>query len=557
MIADSLPSPQDEITSFTEYARCRLFSLWRQPTVRREVALVVGLLALLFAPALLTWWRRWTLPDSPQGYAVFVLPLALAWLWLVRYRIVLPEFDALNERFTENSVLRFLLEEEPEPARRRLWPFLLGALLTLFAYWTGEPAFTCTAFIALLAGLVVYRLGTQACRVVAFPLLLLLTMIPLPNMLFDMVFTRGQHVVFKMVTHLLQIFGLPADLAIEGNPLQLGSGTSAYQLYAAHTGVGFAEAGVFLLVTIWFLSLVAAPLRARLMALLFGFFWISALLVLRLTLLGWIGTQDGELAASLSGLTRWLLPVIGVAGQWFLLRLFKCRTLSEWVSPEREKAGDAGPVEVPLYPAPARYRTRLLGILGAVTALSLTAYAVTKTQAAAEPIPELPAQVETWKRSPARLPQGDAQRDHPPAAYSLYLSGEQVPVQVSVARATTLNAFRAPYRYLLGPDGMLIHGQEMSIPREGERLPVHQLMILQDRDDLLAAIHWTQFRGDEPILDPLDVPGTIADTLLTHRPLYVCDVWMALNRDVEFDKVKSQLIHFADRLDAQIRSGKP
>lgn len=556
MIADPIPPPQDEITTATEYARCRLFSLWRQPAVRREVALVIGLLVALFAPALLSWWRRWTLPDSPQGYAIFVLPLALAWLWLYRYRIVLPEFDSLNDRFTENSVLRFLLEEEPEPAHRRLWPFLLGALLTLFAYWTGEPAFTCVAFIALLAGLVVYRLGTQACRVVAFPLLFLLTMIPLPNMLFDLIFTRGQHVVFKMVTHLLQIFGLPAELAVESNPLHLGSGSAAYDLYAAHTGVGFAEAGAFLLVTIWFLSLVAAPLRAKLIALLFGLFWISALLALRLTFLGWIGTLDKELVVSLSGLTRWLLPLIGLIGQWFLLRLFKCRTLSEWVSLEKEQAGDARPVAVPLYPAPPRYRARLLGVLGTVTALSLTAYAFTKAQAAAAPIPRLPAQVGDWKRSPAIPPRGDAQRDHPPAAYSLYLSGEQIPVQVSVARATTLNAFRAPYRYLLGPDGMLINGQEMSIPREGDRLPVHQLLIAQDRDDIIVVVHWTQFLGEEPILDPLDVPSTIANALLTHRPLYVCDVWSALNRNVEFDKVKSQLVRFADQLDAQIRAGR-
>ncbi len=564
MIADpSLPA-ESEITSVYAYARARLAALLRDPTNRREIALTVGILVALFALPFLSWWRRWTLPASPQGYAVFTLPLALLWLWLFRYRLVLPELDALNERFTENSVLRFLLEEEPEPARRQRWPLIAGGLLTVFALWTGEPSFTCAAFLLLLTGIVGYRFGAQAQRLLRFPLLFLVTMLPLPGLLLDTPLARLQSLLFKIVTHLLQIFGMTADLAAEGNPLQIGPEASRYELYAAFIGTGFAEAGLFLLLTLWFLSLVSAPVRARIAAFAVGVVWIGALLVLRLALLSWVSTQDQELLAALAPLTRWLLPVLGLAGEWVVLRYFRCLRIQEWVAVRGEgkfQSGARG--EIALHPASRSFRTGLLRLLAATLVVGLWAEWADAPLNGVSPIPiEMspialsPARFESWTRTRVGPPKGDAQRDRSAAANYLYTSDSQPPLYVSVACAGTLNAFRAPWHYLLGPDGMLMSDQEKPIPREGQQLPVRMLQIARDRDDMIVLIHWTQPFGEEPLLDVLDTPSQIARTLLTHIPLYVCDVWTVATADSDGDKLIAAMTRLADQVDARIKAGR-
>jgi hypothetical protein len=322
-----------------QYAQIRLRALLRSPSARLEFLAVTAMFLLMFGPSLLTWWRRWMLPTGLQSYAVLILPLTLVWLYLNRYRVVLPELDSLNERFTETSVIRFLMEEEIEEPKRLRWPLVLSVLFVPFALWTGDPMLTCLAFVLLLVSVIGYRLGTFALRTLAFPLSMLAFMTPVPGVLLDALMKRVQPALFRLVVNVLSTFGVEAEVTTDGNPIQIPPDKpQMYELYAGQTGLGFAEAGIFLLLAAWYLSLFQGRFGAKLRLWLCGLVWIGLLLIVRLAALGALG---GVLSTSLDGretmqilatLTRWLLPIVGMAGLLGLMRLLKIRDFQEWVT---------------------------------------------------------------------------------------------------------------------------------------------------------------------------------------------------------------------------------
>jgi hypothetical protein len=340
MIADTNPELDYRYMTPWQCAQMRLRALLRSSSVRWEIVAVTAMFLLMFGPALLTWWRRWTLVTTPQTYAVLVLPLALLWLWLNRWRVILPELDSLNERFTETSVIRFLMEEKPEEPKRLRWPLALAAIFTPFALYAGDPTLTCLAFVGLLVGYIGYRLGTFALRTLAFPLALLATMIPVPGILMDALMKRVQPAMLKLVTNVLAAVGVEAEVTNDGNPIQIPPDPkpAIYELYAGHVGLGFSEAGIFLLLSAWWLSLMQGTVGAKLRIWVCGLVWIGILMVARLVFLGALGgniahTLDGrDTMAMLANLTRWLLPVAGFAGQYFLMRTFKMKEVQEWIS---------------------------------------------------------------------------------------------------------------------------------------------------------------------------------------------------------------------------------
>ena len=351
----NLPSPaeadlgiESQVASIWQFAQYRLNTLRKNPAVRLEAALTLGLLFLLFAPALPAWWQRWTLAGSPQLYIVLLLPLTLAWIWFHRRRLVLPELDALRRSLQEvktslkplgdaseqeNTLLHALLEERQLPLKRPFWPLATACLFTAFAYWLREPLFTCLAFLGVLGGLLAYRFGTALLRLCLFPLAFLFALLPLPGMLLDWFNERLQNLLFGSVLHVLLNASIEAELPIEGNPLRINpKSQQAYDLFAGQAGVGLPEVCLVLLLTVWFLSLVRAPMRLKLGALVAGGVWLGLLAVLRLLLLCWVGTMDREITSLLEPLTRLLLVGVGIGGQFLILRGFKCQKFQKWVS---------------------------------------------------------------------------------------------------------------------------------------------------------------------------------------------------------------------------------
>lgn len=322
------------IKSVWEFARLRIKAGLRLPAVRFEIAVVALALLVLFALPAVTWWQSWQQTGSLQNYAAWIPLLLVGWLWLNRRRIVLPELDDLNERFTERSVIRFLVEMEPEPLRRLRSPLVFAALLTPLALRIADPTFTCAAFVLLLVGIVAYRIGAAELRVLFFPFCLLALMIPLPGFVIDNLTRRLEIFVFKITLHLLQIFGFHAEMGPDSNPIMIGSaGKPFIGVYSGQIGLGLAEAGVFLLLTLCLLSLYNAPFRLKFAAVVIGTAWIFLLLIARVFLLAiLVHNTDEDIYAMLLPLTRWGLPLLGMAGQLLILRGLKCREFHEWVS---------------------------------------------------------------------------------------------------------------------------------------------------------------------------------------------------------------------------------
>ena len=323
------------VATVWEFARLRIRAGLQSRAIRLEIGGVALALALLFALPLLTWWRHWAQPNSAQNYALWILPLIAGWLWVNRLRVVLPELDELNERFTERSVLRFLVEEEPEPPKRLRWPLGFAVALTLLALRLGDPTFTGAAFALLLVGIVGYRLGTTALRVLFFPLCLLVLMIPAPGFFLDGINKRADVILMKITLHLMQIAGYNAEMGQDSNPMQLYGppGKALQLLYSGYIGNGVAEAGLFLLLTLCLLSLYEAPFRAKFLAFALGGVWVTLLVIARVFLLAaLIHPLDEDVYAVLIPLTRWAIPVLGLAGQMLILRGLKCRKFHEWVA---------------------------------------------------------------------------------------------------------------------------------------------------------------------------------------------------------------------------------
>lgn len=307
------------------------------------------LLALIFAVPFVSWMRRWLLADSLQFYGIVILPLTLVWVWLNRYRLMLPELDTLMKRYQAGRMDRLssaekwareereynavisLLKEKPLPPKRLFWPLLLAGFFTVIATWINDPTITALAFVFLVIGLIGYRHGTQALRVAAFPLLFLFLMVPIPGTLLASarVWLTGR--LMSLLLHVLLNSGMQAELSLEYNPLKVLA-AQPYEMWASQVRMGIAPALLFLVGMIWYLSLIRARFRTKLFAIACGMVWMSMLLAARLTLLAWVGINDKDLVSYLAPATLLLLPVLGAVGEMFVLRGIKCQKYQKWVS---------------------------------------------------------------------------------------------------------------------------------------------------------------------------------------------------------------------------------
>ncbi len=343
------PRVPTRVSSVWQFAYHRLLVLRGSSAVRREVILTALLLGLIFAVPFMSWLRRWLLSDSLQLYGIAVLPLTFAWVWLNRYRLMLPELDTLMKRYQagrmdrassaekwareerEYNAVISLLKEKPLPPKRLFWPLLLASVFTCAAIWISDPTVTALAFVFMIIGLVGYRHGTQALRVAAFPLLFLFFLVPIPGSWLESgrVWITGR--LMSLLLHVLLNCGMQAELSLEYNPLKVLA-TQPYDMWASQVHMGFAPALLFLLCNIWYLSLIRARFRSKLFAIACGIVWMGMLLTIRLTVLAWVGISDKDLVTYMAPATLFLLPILGGMGELFVLRGIKCQKYQKWVS---------------------------------------------------------------------------------------------------------------------------------------------------------------------------------------------------------------------------------
>jgi exosortase len=162
-----------------------------------KLGVVTAAVMALYAPVMvklaLDWWH-----DPNYSYGFLIPPLAAYLIWVNRQR---------------------LIETPMEPSNWGL-AFAIGAAGLLFLGSLGAELFlTRISLVGMLAALVIYLFGWRWLWGLAFPLCMLLLMIPPPEIIFNQVAFPMQLAATRMAGGFLGGLGIP--VLLEGNLIQL------------------------------------------------------------------------------------------------------------------------------------------------------------------------------------------------------------------------------------------------------------------------------------------------------------------------------------------------
>lgn len=177
-----------------------MLSRLTSPSVRWNAAAITALLCAVVwlywdvVPGLVRQWAS----DGDYSHGFFVVPLAAFFAWERR--------DALRRATARPSALGLVL--------------LAGSLACYIAGLFGSELFlTRVSLVGVVAGLLLFIAGTEHVRILAFPLLFLLLMVPLPEILFSRLTFPLQMVASQLGEVVIAASGIP--VLREGNILNL------------------------------------------------------------------------------------------------------------------------------------------------------------------------------------------------------------------------------------------------------------------------------------------------------------------------------------------------
>ncbi len=200
-----------------------------------------------------------------------------------------------------------------------------------------------------------------------------------------------------------------------------------------------------------------------------------------------------------------------------------------------------------------RVGTRSLILLAVTTVLSIGLQIAARGKMAGHPAPQPPIKADQFEGQKISSPIDEGERDYARTTYRLYTKADVAPIYVSITRAETLNAFRAPYQYLLDADGRMRENQKGVLPRDGEDLPVHLYERIAGRGTEAIVLHWAQNWGGEPIVEPLTMVQMF-DATIRHEPVYIVDVWSKFRAEGGSPVDIKTIIHLADYVDRMINN---
>ncbi len=161
------------------------------------IAAIAGLVTTLFADVLVDLASEWwTQPEA--SYGMLVPPTALYIAYLQR-----------------KTTLGFAAQR----ALRGLWLVAFGCLVFLLGKLAGEFFLARISFVLLLAGLAWTFWGTSRFKTLAFPFVLLATMVPLPAIVYNTIAAPLQLFASRIATDLAQMLGV--SIFRDGNIINL------------------------------------------------------------------------------------------------------------------------------------------------------------------------------------------------------------------------------------------------------------------------------------------------------------------------------------------------
>lgn len=257
-------------------------------------AIIVGLVAALYSAVLADLAAEWWTEDS-ASYGMLIPPTAL-------YIAYLRKHLTLGIR-SQRDV-------------RGLWLLALGCLVFLTGSLAGEFFLSRVSFVLVLAALVWTFWGLERFKTLAFPFVLLATMVPLPAIVYNTAAAPLQLFASTVATDLAQ--GLGVSIYRDGNVIHLANASLGVE--EACSGLHSLSALVVASLLLGFLEQATIPGRVLL-------FVLSVPLAIAVNVLRVTGTAllaDYRLEYAMGfyhSFSGWLVFVLGFGTLWLLGKL--------------------------------------------------------------------------------------------------------------------------------------------------------------------------------------------------------------------------------------------
>jgi exosortase len=258
------------------------------------IAVTAGLVVALFAEVLLDLASEWwTQPEA--SYGMLVPPAALYIAYLQR---------------------RTTFAFPVKPALRGLWLVAFGCLVLLAGRLAGEFFLARISFVLLLAGLAWTFWGSSRFRTLAFPFVLLATMVPLPALVYSAAAAPLQLLASRIATDLAQALGV--SIFRDGNIIHLASASLGVE--EACSGLHSLPALVVGSLLLGFLA--NATVAGRVLLLLVSVPLAISVNVLRVTGTAVLADYRPEFAMGFyHAFSGWLVFVLGFGALWAIGQL--------------------------------------------------------------------------------------------------------------------------------------------------------------------------------------------------------------------------------------------
>jgi len=283
-----------------------------RPAAWTITLLFLGAAVLLYAPILYYMVLHWQAVDD-YSHGFLIAPLAAFFAWERR------------REFQRTPV---------EPSWWGLAPLALGTLTLVVGRLGVELMNMRVSFVLTVIGLVILLLGIRAFRVLAFPLLFLFLMVPLPQSLVNVVAFPLQLIAAGFAVEALHTLGIPALL--EGNIVHLPN----TQLFVAEACSGLRSLMALLTLGIIFAYFFRRTVWERVLIVLSAIPIAILVNAFRVALTGVLTHRLGQEAASgwihtTEGFFTFALAFMLLLGEAALLQ--GARTL--WTARRQQEAG--------------------------------------------------------------------------------------------------------------------------------------------------------------------------------------------------------------------------
>jgi exosortase len=264
------------------------------PLIWLKIAITVGLIAALYSfilPDLASEW--WT--QEASSYGMLVPPIALYLVWIRR---------------------RTTLAIPAQPDGRGLALLAAGCLTFLLGQLAGEFFLARISFVLLLAGLTWTFWGFRRLQTMAFPFLLLLTMVPLPALVYNAAAAPLQLFASTVATEIAQFLGV--SIYRDGNVIHLA--TTSLGVAEACSGLNSLSSLVVGSLLLGFLEEASIP--GRILLVMLSVPLAIAVNVLRVAGTAVLADYQPQYAMGFYHLlSGWLIFVVGFGMLWLLGKL--------------------------------------------------------------------------------------------------------------------------------------------------------------------------------------------------------------------------------------------